>query len=170
MSFRLGVVDVRVVWRRPQMDRIRAHCAHGDAACRGFLVAVLMLCSYMAQCDAVGETTYTGCTCVTDCGRSLDSISSPWCLTSPVDPPLSYVGCGKYSPSRRAFWDLCDLANTGTKIVLLSTFDSMWSVMTVAIIGTGTTLFFVAGMVASFTFQRRRALLWLPCMSGLCGA
>lgn len=121
-----------------------------------------------------GAVTVDGCACVGDCKRTLDGFLYSWCYTSGVDPPPG-VYCGRFSPSRRAWWAECEVnvtgADGGSVAPHLTTFPAMATTMTVATVATCGVLYCAAGCAASLLISPRRTLLWLPWLAmtlGVC--
>lgn len=135
----------------------------------GLLLAAVALW-LLPRAEAAGEATARGCTCYNDCERTLDSLTQPWCDTTPVSPPAGYPTCGKYSPSRDVWWDECTVNVTSSgQQVYLTTFDQIWTTITVSATATCASAYLVAGCAASLLTSPKRTIAWLPVTSALLG-
>lgn len=81
-------------------------------------------------------STESGCTCLSDCSRTIDSPFVKRCTTSD-SPPSSSVNrtCGVFSVLRNAYWDACNSTSGNTTAASSSldapliTFWGMWLTM-----------------------------------------
>lgn len=135
-----------------------------------FFLSVVFAFGLLHVADSQGEKTVTGCICVDRCARTIEYIQSPWCNTSPVNPPANYTGCGKWSASRSRFWDECVPNITTTDdAVLLKTFPAVWTTITVSACGTSLAGFFLMGCIASLCMPTKMTFFWLPLTTALIG-
>lgn len=116
--------------------------------------------------------TTSGCPCVGDCLRTLDSLAQPWCTTSQERIPVGTPGCGpQFSPTLQAYWDYCEPNVTSTQTsVALTTFSGMWTVMTISTVIAMSVVYAFAGCMATLLTSPQRTVYWLPCCSALVGA
>lgn len=142
----------------------------------------MLVAGYLLHAVAGDEapTTYskTGCVCLGNCDRTIDSPFTPWCYTSDhgitVMPDNGQQFCGRYSLARQAFWDECSInVTTGgggdTGSLHLSTFQDMWSYMTIAATAATAAGYCIMGCIASVVTSPRRTLWWLPISAATLG-
>jgi len=140
------------------------------------------------------RTLFSNCTCVSECGYSLDSIYTAWCTTTVVNPAPSQECCGKYSVRMSVCWEECALTVSVRTTVephtwpplqatapppppvtqtsprpALSDLPSMWGTITTSAVGGVMIAYFLAGVMASCLTGARRTLGWLPCAASCLG-
>lgn len=130
-----------------------------------YLTLALLLCIFLVNADPPAYTV-SGCDCLSECARTIDSPFTPWCYTSPRPPEddESIVYCGQYSPSRQAYWEECIVPSgaIGTdKNTHLTTFASMWITMTATTVVTTGAVYLIIGCYASI-LTAQRLLFWFP--------
>jgi hypothetical protein len=77
---------------------------------RAAVMRLLVLAGWAALAVAQRRRTlFNNCTCLSECGYSLDSIYTAWCTTTVVNPPASQECCGKYSARMSLCWEECTL-------------------------------------------------------------
>ena len=135
----------------------------------GVLGATLL--SHQISPALATDYTTDGCPCYGDCARTIDGFFTPWCYTSPTDPPSDGTYCGKFSSTRRAYWAECIVNVTGvSEHYFLTTFNDMTTVMLVSSTALCGALYCIAGCIASLLTSPQRTVLWLPLASMMLGA
>jgi hypothetical protein len=120
--------------------------------------------------------TSSGCACKSSCSRTIDTLTSDtWCATSvsPVAGDDLSLRCGlsRYSPSRREWWDYCQLnVTSSTPEESLTTLTSVWTVMTASCTAALAAAYGLAGCTATLLTSPQRTFYWLPCTAALIGA
>jgi hypothetical protein len=107
-------------------------------------------------------------------GSTTSGSSSGQTITvTPINPDTGLPYCGRFSVSRLRYWDECTLVNTtgSTPVITLTTFESMWTYMTISTVGFTVLVYGTLGCAAAALTSARRstAFLWLPAAAACVG-
>ena len=130
--------------------------------------------------EAVDSYSLSGCLCLGECARTIDSPFKPWCVTSRGYNGSATDACGStYSSARSAYWAYCTVnitnaAAAGVSRIFfpLTTFSSIFLYISVPAAAGVSAAYCFAGLVAAFRGSTAplKTALWLPAAAAAAGA